>query len=165
MMIRKSTLTLVLGLGLSLAFAGCSDDDKQSGKDSGPADQRVVDQQVDQQSKPDLPVKADQGTSQWPDTWVGKPCTSAANCSAGGAQAKCASGGDWVWPGGYCTQDCDPQNDQCPEGTHCEEFADTGKNPFYCIKNCKIKGTDCRDSEGYVCAVIPGVDYGGCVPF
>lgn len=156
-------LSVTIALLLS---TGCSDDDTPA--DSGPP-------AIDLHTNPDQSSPNADGPSQTPsdlgplDTFtgpsaekIGEPCAQHADC--GGSPGVCLQGGEWVWPGGYCSIPCVvvDNHDPCPAGSHCEELAQEGPNIQGCIKNCNSE-TDCR--EGYSCAPVPGESFGGCLVF
>lgn len=155
-------------VGVLILASACAD------VESGPSDLSVdlggaTDAAVDNTLAPDTGGSAADGPASEqlvvgdgaPSGWVGQPCAQPTDCPAG---AVCLQGGEWVWPGGYCSTSCDQQvkPDSCPAGSHCEELAVTGPDLQVCIKDCETE-TDCR--SGYVCAPIPGSPTGGCIPF
>ncbi len=164
---RALALTLVLFLGFA-----CSDNASEPMVDAAAPDQKVVssdlapgDSSVPDSLTPDQQLP-DMGPKVVP-TWVGRSCAIPEDCleppKTAVTNEECLSGGEWEWPGGYCSFTCDAINNNCPEGSHCEELMATGANPTVCIKNCYNK-TQCP-APGYVCADVPGTNYGGCIPF
>lgn len=135
-------------------------DQKVTPADMAPADLSPPDSASPDQTVPDASLTV-------VPTWVGRKCTTAEDCleppKSAVTDETCLSGGDWEWPGGYCSRDCDVVTAPCPAGSHCEELMATGPNPTVCIQNCYDK-SQCS-GPGYVCHMIPGTDYGACIPF
>jgi hypothetical protein len=74
-------------------------------------------------------------------------CTANTDCSGG---ATCLDQARFSWPGGYCTQFCDPMN-PCPgAGTQmCLSYAG-GQQGGVCVQKCAADG-DCAGRSGYIC--------------
>jgi len=105
--------------------------------------------------------KPDGGTDGGPVIWdggVGAPCSQKNDCFEG-TRPKCFSEADTsgVFPGGYCSADCDALL-QCPAGAVCGNvFSSTGA----CIQACDPATTGaCR--PGYACSDALGPM--GCIP-
>ncbi|MBL8910125.1 MAG: matrixin family metalloprotease [Archangium sp.] len=95
-------------------------------------------------------------------TQVGKACADAMEC--GSAFGVCrdpemASGGNFFWVDGYCTQRCENGDPACPAGSACVQL-DTGR---FCTQSCRIGLADCRAQ--YACAPIDTIGTTGvCIP-
>lgn len=93
-------------------------------------------------TSPDAENGVDTGTPVDPPTGagnVGDACSADTDCL--GTGAVCLD-----LPGGYCSIKTCGTN-PCPAGAGCYEFQD---GDTYCIKQCAA-GSECRESEGYVC--------------
>ena len=95
-------------------------------------------------------------------TPVGRQCLSAAECgtSSGLCQTQtAASGGNFFWVDGYCTQPCVAGQASCPAGSVCSQLA-VGPR---CLQSCRVGLADCR--VNYACAPLdPAGTSGVCVP-
>jgi hypothetical protein len=70
-----------------------------------------------------------------------------------------ASGGNFFWVDGYCTQRCQNGDPGCPAGSTCVQL-DIGP---YCAQTCRIGLADCRAQ--YTCAAIDAIGTSGvCIP-
>jgi len=99
-----------------------------------------------------LPVDGNQ-------TQVGKDCAGTDDC--GSALGICEDTGTlpsgfYVWPGGYCSQDC--TNNACPAESACTHFGDGSDR---CLKTCRVGSGDCR--TGYVCAQTNAASVPVCI--
>jgi hypothetical protein len=86
---------------------------------------------------------------------VGEPCLAHVDCEAtAGDDPTCVSAArsNGNMPGGYCTEQCDVEDDDCPAGSLCVGFSDVA----ICLVECADSG-DCR--PGYECT--SGVCYVG----
>jgi hypothetical protein len=96
-------------------------------------------------------------------TQVGKPCVDAQQ-DCGNSFAQCrrpemASGTNFFWVDGYCTQRCETGDPVCPAGSTCVTL-DTGR---MCGQSCRVGLADCRPS--YACAPIDAIGTSGvCIP-
>lgn len=76
----------------------------------------------------------------------GDACLGVWDC-AGGSDARCVEGGDWL--DGYCYQAGCTVDTDCPANSHCSDIG-TAMAPFLaCVPDCTSDG-DCR-SPGYAC--------------
>lgn len=162
---RTQRRGIALAAALLLLVASCSDDSAPAQDAGGDGAVTVRDgspNTPDSMTPPrDAAPKADIYTGP---TWVGVPCTGPEQCASEGATAICLEGGEWGWPGGYCSVNCTVVDnvDPCPLGSHCEELTQEGPNIEACIKNC-FSEADCE--EGYSCAPVPDAPYGACLVF
>jgi hypothetical protein len=61
--------------------------------------------------------------------------------------------GCFTWPGGYCTHvDC-TSTSECPWNSYCRTTTVGGEDYGICVKACSPGQNDCREDEGYVCAL------------
>ncbi len=102
---------------------------------------------------------------------VGDACTTAADCSSVG-ELLC----DTSYPGGYCTNSCEPGT--CPEDAVCVSFRFARSieatcndpqqpSPYertFCMATCEDDG-DCRDDDDYACIEVapPSNLYGAAI--
>lgn len=95
-------------------------------------------------------------------TQVGRDCLSNPDCgnSFGYCQMQQpASGGNFFWLDGYCTQACEPGQPVCPAGSTCAQL-DIGQR---CLQSCRVGLADCR--VNYACAAIDAIGTTGvCIP-
>lgn len=80
---------------------------------------------------------------------VGGPCVVNSECYI---DSVCLDG----WPGGYCAQACDADED-CPSGSACTE-----EGIGYCLVACG-SDAECRSDEGYACVEREARGAGGTV--
>lgn len=95
-------------------------------------------------------------------TQVGRDCLVNPDCGNSFGycqQQQPASGGNFFWIDGYCTQACEPGQPPCPAGSVCAQL-DIGRR---CLASCRVGLADCR--VNYACAQIDSIGTSGvCVP-
>lgn len=82
---------------------------------------------------------------------AGQPCVSSAECFSNASDPVCLTQAQFGYPGGYCSQFCNPGINDCGIGAYCAD----GFLPVpgaYCLDTC-VQQADCR--VGYSC-----VDFG-----
>jgi hypothetical protein len=82
---------------------------------------------------------------------IGDSCATAGDCTGG----VCLTNEVFTWPGGYCSQICDPA--PCPNGSSCT-VSPLDPNTAICLKSCTIP-EECRLPE-YNCntnVCVPGI--------
>lgn len=82
----------------------------------------------------------------------GNPCQIHSQCAADANDPYCIDQSHEGWPGGYCSQFCDLDADDCPVGSTCADLIFFPSGAGLCMKACQLT-TDCR--PGYSC-----VDFG-----
>ncbi len=95
-------------------------------------------------------------------TAVGKACTVDSECASSFGTCRHpepATGNNFFWIDGYCTQQCRAGDPACPAGSACVQL-DTGPQ---CAQSCRVGLADCR--AGYACAQIDTIGTSGvCIP-
>ncbi|MDP2273176.1 MAG: hypothetical protein Q8K32_20725 [Archangium sp.] len=95
-------------------------------------------------------------------TQVGRNCTMNPDC--GNSFGYCrtpeaASGGNFTWIDGYCTQACEPGQPPCPAGSLCVQAGPGDR----CLQTCRVGLADCR--VNYACAQVDAIGTTGvCIP-
>jgi len=82
---------------------------------------------------------------------VGGPCVVSGECYI---DSVCLTGD--AWPGGYCAEGCDSDED-CPEGSQCTE-----EEGGVCVVTC-ASDAECRSEEGYACMELEARGAAGTV--
>ena len=91
---------------------------------------------------------------------VGDACTFSSDCSGVPVRPMCLTSISGIpMPGGYCSSDCHTDPD-CGPGADCIDISIAR----FCLKSCTLV-SDCRESEGYTCDLLPTTDLGPyCIP-
>jgi hypothetical protein len=147
-MLKK--LALVVALAAPFV-AGCSDDHSNNGNN----DAGIV--LPDSARTPDAYVN-----DAYVASTIGTPCTADTDCH--GMMPMCVTDPTF-FPGGYCTQICDPMMPtSCPMGSQCIQL---GRGMNYCVATCDPNATtrQCGGRMNYGCSTDPmfsGNCVGGC---
>src|SRR5262249_29601945 len=102
-----------------------------------------------------------------PQATIGGPCENLGDCTLG---AFCipdggAGGQGPRFPGGYCSDSCNPQGgggNACGNDNFCVSPDPRQPAQGFCVDGCS-QDTQCRTGEGYVCQAI-GQQRRGCIP-
>lgn len=80
---------------------------------------------------------------------AGNPCQIHGQCAADANDPYCIDQSHEGWPGGYCSQFCELDADDCPVGSTCADLIFFPSGAGLCMKSCELS-TDCR--PGYNCS-------------
>lgn len=152
---------------LSLALAGCPEDDpggeadaggRDAGHDAGRDAAPPSDGGVDASGDGGVDAGGDGGLDAGAQV-AGLPCTSDDDCAGALVCLHVLGSGDFgvKLPAGYCGRLC--TSDDCPSGSACQPFGGAS----YCLQACS-EGTDCRTAEGYLCDTLTDGGSSSCVP-
>jgi hypothetical protein len=79
---------------------------------------------------------------------AGLTCQLHNQCAANANDPLCIDAFNFGWPGGYCSQFCDLQVNDCPSGSSCADVLALPSGNGVCLDNCNVNA-DCR--SGYSC--------------
>ncbi|HZF51503.1 MAG TPA: hypothetical protein VE093_22760 [Polyangiaceae bacterium] len=78
---------------------------------------------------------------------TGSPCLAPSDCAANNMEPACITEQDYGFPGGYCSEFCDPATNDCAMGAFCLPV-NLPSGAGLCVDNC-VTDADCR--IGYTC--------------